>query len=425
MRDPSAPPRIQGIQKMFLKDRKIDSTCLSPSRRRTVALCLPKAGALLCLLLLLLPACSIKKDYLQAEETDTVEGYQAFIDESPKRYKHQKKYVKKAEVRLEELTFEQVCEENTYAAFTEYLEKYPVGEFSLSAHRKGEELRAEELGIKLYRAVPRDYFEKVKSEYLPYRVLMLCSDQQGKLSDEIGMNWYRDLKTRDLFIPMSPEESYPVNPDFTIRLRQGVIYLCGRPKAFAEAEVQVNGKTVKTYRVAANRVEEFLLYEIFCDRELYDSLLGISEEERKAVSDRFERLRKELPKFGSVAFEVDLRQDAYNWDREMTLEWSLFLKELQPYETFTTYLRGQPPDSAYRQRVFLRVDREIHAPFVRTQWSTVGPLKRWNAWNTKWIITDQDYFFKKLTLDLVKFLQGDVEPLPDRKRPENKPIYFR
>jgi len=388
-----------------------------PGSRRTRAW----SRALLCLLLFLLTACAAKKNFQRAQEADTIEAYQAFVEEYPKK----EKYVKKAEKRLEELSFQKVCEQDAFSAYTEFLARYPVGPFSQEVRKRGEDLRAQELGIHLYRTLPADYYEKVTTRYLPYRVLVRSWDPQGTVSAEVETNWYKELEARDLFVPMDPQKSYPVGPDMSIYVRQGVIYLCGSPLAFAEAEVRVRGTPVKTYRVAANRIEKVLLYEIFTDRPLYDGLLGIPEEQKKAVSERFDAFRQGVPIHGSVAVEVDIRQDAYTWDREMSLEWPLFLVRLDPYDHFATYIRGQPPEDVFRQRVYLRVDPETHAPYVRTQWSSVGPQLRWNEWNSKWIVVEQDYFFKKLTLDLVDFLSGKTAPSQERQVPDGRPIYLR
>ncbi len=382
---------------------------------------LRKGAILLCIFLLCLPACSARRDFRKASEQDTIQAYRSFLE----KHGDKEKYADPAADRMEELAFEKTCQEDTFDAYSGFLKEYPMGRYSRSAERKGEDRRAEKLGIHLYRTLPKDYYEKVNTRFLPYRILVRALSPQGLASSELEMKWYLDLERRDLFVPMNPDKTYSVNPDITLSLRQAVIYLCGHPRAYAEAETRVRGTKIKTYRVAAEQVEKVLLYEIFCDRELYDKVLGISEEEKQEVEDRFDALRQLMPNSGSVALEVDIRQDAYSWDREMSLSFSGFLNELHPYEQFATYLRGRPPDRPFHQRVYFRVDTEIHSPYVRTEWSSVGPTLKWNAWNSKWIETEKEYFFKKMTLDLVGFLAENSSYSPHGGKTLGRPIYIR
>jgi hypothetical protein len=376
---------------------------------------------LLCVLLLFLSSCSAGKDFRKASELDTIDAYRAFLEE----HKDNEKYSAQATQRLEQLSLEKARKEDTFSAYAAFLKEYPVGKYSQFAERRGEELRAKELGIHLYRILPKDYFEKVSARYLPYRILVRVSDPQGVSSPEFDMKWYEDLVRRDLFVPMNPRKSYAVSPDITLVMRLAVIYLCNRPSAFVEAEAWAGGKKIKTYRITADEVEKPLLYEIFSDRELYDAVLGIPKAEKEAVRKRFETLRRSMPRRGSVAFEVDLRQDAYSWDRDMALEFSEFLNSLRPYEVFTSYLRGQPPETSPLQRAYLLVDTEIHSPYVRTRWSTVGPSKSWKEWNSKWIVAEKEYFFQKMTLDLVAFLAKRTASPEEDGKTAGRPLYAR
>ncbi len=353
---------------------------------------------------------------------DTIEGYRSFLEQHGKK----EKYADPAAQRLEELAFEQASREDTHAAYVAFLRDHPTGRFSSRAAMSAEDRRAEELGIRLYRALPNDYYEKVNTWHLPYRILVRASATQGEPPSEIEMSWYTDLVRRDLFVPMHPRKTYPVSPDIIMTVQQAVIYPGARPWAYVEAETWVRGTRVKSYRVAAwSRAENALLYEIFRDRLYYDALLGIPEEERRNVHARFEELKQSLPRQGSVALEVDIRQDASRWDREMALGFSAFLSALNPYEEFITYQRGRPPDKTSRRRIHLRVDPEIHAPFVRTIWTSVGPGLNWSAWNSKWIATEKDYFFRKMTLDLTSFLEESGPHSPHGVRGLGRPIYIR
>jgi len=381
-----------------------------------------RGAVLLCLALLCFPACAARKDFRSAGEQDTPQAWQAFLD----RHGDKKKYADRAADRLEELTFEQAGREDTFAAYSAFLQAYPTGRFSREAETRGEDRRAEELGIRLYRTLPKDYYEKVNTRALPYRILVRASAGHGEPASELDVKWYSDLDRRDLFVPMNPRKAYPVTPDITLSLQQAVVYLCGRPRAYVEAETWVRGTRVKTYRVAAwSRVENALLYEVFCDRSLYDAVLAIPEQEKQDVRDRFEDLKRRMPKRGSVALEVDVRQDASRWDREMALEFSAFLNALGPYEEFATYLRGQPPARTFGQRLYFRVDPEIHAPYVRTTWSSVGEALSWSPWNSKWIDTEKEHFFRKMTLDLAAFLAENPSESSQGGKGLGRPIYLR
>jgi len=366
-----------------------------------------RVATLLAIVLFLLPACSAKKDFQKASEEDTIQAYQSYLEKhggKDKNNKYEKRYVSRAEKRLEELTYDETCRQDDFEAYQAFLEKYPVGKFSREAERRGEDRRAEELGIHLYRSLPADYYEKVNTRSLPYRTLVRASSLQGPPSQELATTWYEDLVRMDLFVPMDPDEAYPVSPDITLDVRQAVVYLCVRPRAYVEAEAWARGKRIKNYRVAADNGLKALLYEIFCDRELFDKVLGIPDEEKRIVRERFTDLERRLPKSGSVALEMEVRQDTYPWDQEISVGFAEFLGQLHPYETFASYLRGQPPDRSFHQRVFFRVDPQIHSPYVRTNWSSIGPTLEWQAYNSKWIETEKEYFFRKMTLDLVDFL---------------------
>ena len=368
---------------------------------------------LLLLVLITVAACAARRDYNEAVLQDTVEAYGEFLHKHPDK----KKYSTPAEVRLEMLSFNEATRQDTFPAYIDFLKKFPSGKFSQLADKRAEEIRAKALDIHLYRSLPADYYDQVSTRELPYRILVRSSDTRGEISDHLERKWYDELVRRDLFLPMDPRKTYPVRPDLTLYLRESVIRLCRSPLTLVEADVWVGDQKVKSYRIAGDRIDQYLLYEIFRDRGIYDALFRIPDNEKKVVADRFERFRKEMPRPGSLAFEFEVRQDASAWDEEATLAFVGFLKEQPLYDDFTVYPRGQPPDHPYLQRIYYRTDPEIHAPYVREKWSTAGPLKHWNRWNSKWILQERDYFFKMMTLDLLDLLDAHPPNPPQKRKP--------
>lgn len=375
---------------------------------------LPKGCTyLLILVLLAFTACYARRDYNEALQEDTVEAYETFLD----KHSDKKKYSSQAETRLDLLSYQQARRQDTFSAYIDYLKRFPSGKFSKLAEKRAEEIRAEELEIHLYRALPQDYYDQVSTRKLPYRILVRSSEAEGEISDHLERKWYKELARRGLFVPMNPRETYPVSPDLTLYLRESVIRLCKYPLAFVEAEVWAGDEPIKTYRIAGDRTDPYLLYEIFKDRELYDALFQIPDKEKKAVAERFERLEKEAPRPGSIAFEFEIKQESSEWDEEATLAFVGFLKQQPFLKGVTIFPRGQPPDLPDAQRVYFRTDPKTHAPFVRKRWSTTGPSKRWNRWNSKWILRERDYCFKMMVLDMLDLLDSPPPaPLPARKR---------
>ena len=81
-----------------------------------------------------------------------------------------------------------------------------------------------------------------------------------------------------------------------------------------------------------------------------------------------------------------------------------FLRELPISENLLAYPRGQPASRLSCPRIYLSIDQELHYPRASKRWSTVGSSVDWVAWNTKWILVERDYFFKKMTLDILDLI---------------------
>jgi hypothetical protein len=363
-------------------------------------------SALSLFLLFLGAACSAGPDFEEARALDTQEAYVAYLEKHPDN----KDYSPEAKRRLESLRFQQAQELNTYEAYARFLKKYRFGPYADQAAQAAEDIRAEEFGISLYRAQPADFYTWVDSRRLPYRILVLSSSQDMAATNHVERKWYMELLRRGLFVPMDPQKAYQVSPDLTLHVRESVINLCIAPLALVEAEVRVGGATVKKYRIAAGHIEKYLLYEIFRDQRLYDPLLRPSKEAVQDVEDRFERCQRGLPLKGSLALEFDLPQQAPEADQEMIREFVKFLRGLPISENLLAYPRGRPSGRLVGQRIYLSVDQELHYPRASKRWSTVGSSVDWAEWNTKRILVEREYCFKKMTLDILDLLLEGKPP---------------
>lgn len=364
--------------------------------------------ALLLIVLFAATGCSATSDYREARALDTLEAYEEFLDKHP----DDKEYSPKAKRHLERLSVEEARKKDTYEGYAQFIREFPYGRYTARARQAAEDIRADELGIHLYRKQPDDFYTWVDSRRLPYRIMVLSSSSEPAGTRHLERKWYSELVRRGLFVPMDPQKTYRVSPDLTLYVRETVIILCATPLALVEAEVRVRGKTVQTYRISADHIEQYLLYEIFKDRRLYDPLLRPPKEEVHEVEKRFERRQQELPLKGSLALEFEITQQASDSDQEMIREFVEFLRELPICEDFYAYPRGHPSNRVTSQRLYLRVNQEIHAPEASKGWRSVGASADWSPWNTKWILEDREYFFKKMTLDLL-----DILPAPDGPAP--------
>jgi len=357
-------------------------------------------AALLFVFLCAALGCSVKPDYQKARSLDTAEAYEAFLDRHPE----DKEYSPKARKHLETLSFEEARKKDTLEGYTQFLKKYPYGPYTLRVQQAVEDIRASELGIHLYRKQPPDFYDWVSSRRLPYRILVRSSSADPAGTRHLEDKWYSELVRRGLFVPMDPQKTYRVSPDLTLYLRETVVVLCSNPLALVEAEVRVRGNTVQTYRVAGEHIEQYLLYEIFKDQDLYDPLFRPSQEAVRTVEKRFEQWQKKLPLEGSLALEFEITQQALKEDQEMIREFVEFLKKLPLYEDFHAYPRGRPSTRITSRRLYLGVNQETRSPQASLQWRSAGSSVDWSDWNTKWILEDKDHFFKKMTLDLLDLL---------------------
>lgn len=371
----------------------------------------PWLGRLLLLsALLACAACAARKDYNRAAEDDTIEAYERFLGKHPGK----KDYSARARSRLEELSFRKAAERESFAVYAAFVQRFPYGKFAKAAELRAEDLHARELGLNFYRQLPEDYARQVSPRELPYRILVKSSEPEGANSEHLERNWYEELVRRDLLVPMNPRQAYTVRSDLTLYLRESVIRLCRNPLKQIEAEVWAGNSRVKDYRLVADRADKFLLYEIFRDRELYDARLGIPAEEKKKTEERFLRLRRRLPLPGALALEYELRLggEGNDRDQQLTLAYASFLKDLKLFRDLVVYPRGQPPARPYPYRLFFRVDPDTHSPSVRLHWDRPDPAYIWTSWNSKWVLQDQEYFFRRMTLDL---LDRFPPPPPVRK----------
>ncbi len=364
----------------------------------------PRKGfpAMLLILLLAGIGCSVKPDYQEACALDTPEAYQAFLEKHP----DDEEYSPQARKHLERVSFEEALKQDTFGGYTQFLKVFPYGKYTVRAQQAAEDIRADELGIHLYRRQPPDFYDWVNHRRLPYRILVRSSSADPAGTRHLEGKWYSELVRRGLFVPMDPQKTYRVSPDLTLYLRETFVVLCSNPLALVEAEVRVRGNTVQTYRVAGERIEQYLLYEIFKDRGLYDPLFRAPQETVRAVEERFEQWRKKLPLEGSIALEFEISQQASEEDQAMIREFVDFLRELTLYESFQAYPRGQPSTRITSRRLYLGVNQETRSPQASMQWRSAGSSVDWSDWNTKWIMEDRDYCFRKMTLDLLDLLTG-------------------
>ena len=359
-------------------------------------------AALVSVFLFAAAGCSVKTDYQEARSLDTIDAYEAFLDEHP----DDKEYSPKARKHLERLHFEEARRQDTFDGYRKFVKKYPYGKYAARAQQAAEDIRADELEIHLYRMQPPDFYDWVSNRNLPYRIMVRSSSPDPAGTRHLERKWYSELVRRGLFVPMDPQKTYRVSPDLTLYLRESVVILCARPLALVEAEVHVRGNTVQTYRIAAGHIEQYLLYEIFKDRHLYDPLFRDPQKTVRAVEKRFDRWKEKLPIEGSLALEFEITQQASDADQAMIREFVEFLKGLPLYEDFDVYPRGRPSARVTARRLYLGVNQETRSPEASLKWRSAGSSVDWSAWNTKWILEDKAHCFRKMTLDLLDLLTG-------------------
>lgn len=351
-------------------------------------------------------SCAARRDFRAATEQDTVEAYNRFLQEHPEK----SSYTSLAKKRLEELSFQKAREENTFQAYMDFLARFPLGPFAPEARSRAEDLRCAELGIHLYRAPPADFFEVVASRALPFRIQVVSLNTDERERRHIEKKWYEELVRRGLFLPLDPAKGYPFPPDLTLKVRESTLDLCGNPYVLVEAQVVARGRTVRSYRVAADRVEKYLLYEIYRDASFLRDILWIPPEEREKIEEAFRRLKAAAPRKGTIVLEFDLDQQSSHWDQEMVRAFVEFLKQARLCERLLVYPRGSPQSPNEGTRLFLRVDSNSHAPSLYRQWTPAGSGPDWTSWNSAWVLEDQDYFFKKMALDMSALLAESEKP---------------
>lgn len=359
-------------------------------------------------------SCTARKDFRAATEQDTVEAYTRFLQEHPEK----SSYASLARKRLEELSFQEAQKANTFAAYMNFLGRFPLSPFAPEARRRAEDIRSAELGIRLYRTPPAEFFDVVASRALPFRIQVLSLNTDERERKRIERKWYEELLRRGLFLPMDPAKVYPFSPDVTLRVRESTLDLCGNPYVLVEAQAIVRGRAVRSYRVAAERIEKYLLYEIYRDASSFRDLLWIAPQERKRVEEAFRNLRAAAPLKETVVLEFELDQQSAQWDQEMVRGFLDFLKEARLCENLFAYPRGSPLSPAEGVRLFLRVDSNSHSPSLYRQWTPAGSGPDWSAWNSAWILEDKDYFFKRMALDFAALLAEPGKPKPRSPSPQ-------
>jgi hypothetical protein len=347
------------------------------------------------LLLFLNSACLSKWSYEKAREEDTIKAYEAFLE----AHKSQK-YAKKARERLEELYFAKAQKEATYGAYSAFIEKYPFGKFSKEAERRAEDLRAGEMGIHLYRSLPDDYYQTVTATELPFRIMVKAKVEESR-DRALEIKWFEELHRRDLFVPMDPRKVYRVKPDMTLHLRESMVEFYSSPWAFIEAEVWIRDTFIKQYRIAAYRIEQYLLYEIFKDHKLYNGFFQISKDATESVAKEFDQALHRLPLPGSLAIEYELHASGSEWDHALIQEFLDFIKAHPLCKDLYVYPRGRPSSRTLAQKSFIRVDPETHIPVFSIGTQFHGKQADWSTWNSKRILVEKDFFFKKMLLDIL------------------------
>lgn len=371
----------------------------------------------LAVFLCLSASCTARKDFRAATEEDTVKAYSRFLQDHPEK----SSYTSLARKRLEELSFQEAQKADTFAAYMDFLARFPLSPLAPEARRRAEDIRSADLGVHLYRSQPADFFDVVVSRALPFRIQVVSLNTDERERKHIERKWYEELLRRGLFLPMDPAKVYPFSPDVTLKARESTLDLCGNPYVLLEAQAVVRGRTVRSYRVAADRIEPYLLYEIYRDASFFRDILWIVPEERKRVEAAFQSLKAAAPLRQTVVLEFDLDQQSTHWDQEMVRGFLDFLKEARLWENLFAYPRGSPLPPTEGIRLFLRVDSYSHSPSLYRQWSPATSGPDWTAWNSAWILEDKDYFFKKMTLDLVALI---AEPQKPAERTPSPQIQF-
>ena len=129
------------------------TTPRAPARRNGAALFL--------IVLCAAVGCSVKPDYQEARALDTIEAYEAFLAEHPDN----EEYSPKARKHLERLSFEEARSLDTFEGYRQFLKKYPYGRYAAKAQQAAEDIRADELGLRLYRKQPPDFYDWVMVDY--------------------------------------------------------------------------------------------------------------------------------------------------------------------------------------------------------------------------------------------------------------------
>jgi hypothetical protein len=366
----------------------------TPCRRSGLMWCLLVAA-----LLSLQGACLSKWRYEKLRKQDSIEAYEAYL----KDHTHDK-YTAQVQARLEELCFERAEEEGTYAAYTEFLERFPRGRHAAAAEAMAEDIRAREGGIRLCRDLPEDYYATLSGTELPFRILVKAIDH-GAQKEKTEMRWFEEFKRRDALVPLDPRKSYAVRPDLTLEVTESSVTLCRRPLPSVEARLWAGPTMIKVYKVAGAYFQQCVLYGLLKDQETIGTHFRVSKRKVETVEARFAQVLSELPLRGALSLEYDPDPAGSDWDRTMLRDFAAFLQKYPLCEDMLVYRRGSPPSRALgHHRAFLRVDPDIHAPVFSIGARFQNDLPHWSAWNSKRILLQKDFFFKKMLLDILESL---------------------